>query len=56
MIKITVEINVRSIVRVAKRIAKISLIMACLYGISQVADPGILPFIQTACAISAALQ
>lgn len=56
MIKITVELDFRSIARVAKRIARIGLIMACLYGISQVVDPGIFPFIQTACAICAAIQ
>lgn len=56
MIKITIEVDLHPIVQIAKRVAKVGLIMACLYGISQIIDPGIFPFIQTACAISAAIQ
>lgn len=56
MIKITIEVDLHPIVQIAKRVAKVGLIMACLYSISQIIDPGIFPFIQTACAISAAIQ
>ena len=60
MIKITVEVNlrpiIRTIVRVAKpignRICRILLIMVGLYVIGQFLGPDVFPLIQTACAIS----